>query len=89
MANNKRIVIITVMSSIFFAAYAAKEVGCKCMNKTVQFPSCDICGSESGKMEQAGINIACYCNDDLKLKETSCEEICAENGGWTGEFADQ
>lgn len=81
--------LILAMSSLCGGIYASKEVGCKCMNKTIQSPECGPCGSESGKMEKSGTTVACFCDNNLKFKETSCEEVCADNGGWSGEFVDQ
>ena len=68
------------------ASFAANEVGCKCVDRTIKNPRCGLCGSEGGIMEQTETGANCYCMNDLKLKEASCAEACSLNGGWTGEF---
>ncbi|MBA3751691.1 hypothetical protein H0X06_02750 [Candidatus Dependentiae bacterium] len=86
---SKIVKVFFIVASLGPALYASKEVACKCNNKTVTTPDCGVCGSEGGKMEKTQTGVSCFCENELKFREISCEEACAQNNGWSGEFVDQ
>jgi hypothetical protein len=81
----KKLLVLGLLFSVGYTM-ASKEVSCVCNDKQHISPSCGICGSDTGTMEQSDDGAVCYCENNLKQKEVTCAETCKLHGGWSGEF---
>ena len=80
----KKLSVVLLLLSV--GAIEAEKIRCVCNDKTIQLPSCGICGVELGHMEKADKGVACICENGLKLEEIPCAEVCKLNGGWSGNY---
>ena len=66
-------------------AFSTGKYRCVCNDETAVMPECGICGTELGTMELTLMGVACMCDNNLKLKEISCADVCKARGGWSGD----